>query len=203
MKKTWIVICLILSFLIIYLLQSNFFSWFNISGVKPNLFVVLVLVTGLFIGRRAGILFGVLFGISLDFFISKSIGISAVMLGIIGFIGGYLDKSFSKDSRITMITIIAITTFLYEIGIITFNYFINGAQLPVLYVIKTLIIELIYNSIITIIIYPLIMKLGYRIEENFKDFDVFEGIKAGLEEALAYERGTASPETFARKNSEE
>lgn len=43
-----------------------------------------------------------------------------------------------------------------------------------------------------------------EIEENFKDFDVFEGIKAGLEEALAYERGTASPETFARKrNSEE
>lgn len=169
MKKIWIVICLILSFLIVYLLQSNFFSWFNISGVKPNLFVVLVLVTGLFIGKRAGILFGILFGISLDFFISKSIGISAVMLGIVGFIGGYLDKSFSKDSRITMITIIAITTFLYEIGIITFNYFINGAQLPVLYVIKTLIIELIYNSIITIIIYPLIMKLGYRIEENFKE----------------------------------
>ncbi len=43
-----------------------------------------------------------------------------------------------------------------------------------------------------------------EIEENFKDFDVFEGIKAGLEEALAYESGTASPETFARKrNSEE
>lgn len=42
-----------------------------------------------------------------------------------------------------------------------------------------------------------------EIEEKFKDFDVFEGIKAGLEEALAYERGTASSETFARKNSEE
>lgn len=169
MKKTWIVICLILSFLIIYLLQSNFFSWFNIAGVKPNLFVVLVLITGLFIGRRAGIIFGILFGISLDFFIGKSIGISGIMLGIIGFIGGYLDKSFSKDSRITMITMIAMATFLYEIGIIVFNYFINGAEIRVLYVIKTLIIELIYNSIITIIIYPLIMKLGYRIEENFKE----------------------------------
>ena len=169
MKKMWIVICLIFSFLIIYLLQSNFFSWFNIAGVKPNLFVILVLMTGLFIGRRAGIIFGILFGISLDFFIGKSVGISSVMLGLIGFIGGYLDKSFSKDSRITMITMIAITTFLYEIGIIIFNYFINGAQLPIGYVIKTLIIELIYNSIITIIIYPLIMKLGYRIEENFKE----------------------------------
>ena len=71
MKKTWIVICLILSFLIIYLLQSNFFSWFNIAGVKPNLFVILVLMTGLFIGKRAGIIFGILFGLSLDFFIGK------------------------------------------------------------------------------------------------------------------------------------
>lgn len=169
MKKTWIVICLILSFLIIYLLQSNFFSWFNIAGVKPNLFVILVLMMGLFIGKRAGIIFGILFGLSLDFFIGKSIGISAVMLGIIGFIGGYLDKNFSKDSRITMITMIAMSTFLYEIGIITFNYFINEAQIRLIYVIKTLIIELIYNSIVTIIIYPLIMKLGYRVEENFKE----------------------------------
>lgn len=169
MKKTWIVICLILSFLIIYLLQSNFFSWFNIAGIKPNLFVILVLMTGLFIGKRAGIIFGILFGLSLDFFIGKSIGISSLMLGIIGFIGGYLDKNFSKDSRITMITMIAMATFLYEMGIIIFNYFINEAQIRVIYVIKTLIIELIYNSIVTIIIYPLIMKLGYRIEENFKE----------------------------------
>ena len=169
MRKIWIVICLILSFLIIYLMQSNFFSWFNISGVKPNLFVILVLVIGLFMGKNAGIIFGILFGISLDFFVGKSVGVSSVMLGIIGFVGGYLDKSFSKDSRITMITMIVITTFLYEIGIITFNYFINEAQIKTLYVIKTLLIELIYNSIIAIIIYPLIMKLGYRIEESFKE----------------------------------
>lgn len=169
MKKTGIVIGLCLTFLIIYLLQSNLFLWFNISSVKPNLFVILVLVTGLFIGKRAGTIFGIVFGLSLDFLISKSVGISAIMLGIIGFIGGYLDKNFSKDSRITMITMILIITFLYEIGIITFNYFINDAQINLIYIVKTLGIELIYNSIITIIIYPLIIKYGYRIEENFKE----------------------------------
>ena len=169
MKKTGIVICLFLTFIIIYLLQSNLFSWFNIAGVKPNLFVILVLITGLFIGKRAGTIFGIIFGISLDFLISKSIGISAIMFGIIGFLGGYLDKNFSKDSRITIITMILIATFLYEIGIIIFNYCINDAQIKVMYVIKTLVIELIYNSIVTIIIYPLIMKFGYRMEENFKE----------------------------------
>ena len=169
MKKFSIILCLILSFLIIYLLQVNFFSWFNLAGVKPNLFVILALVIGLFSGRGLGTTFGILFGISLDFFIGKSIGVSAVMLGTVGFLGGYLDKSFSKDSRVTMITMIAISTFIYELGIIIFNSFVNNADLSIWYCIKVLIIELIFNSIITIIIYPLIIKFGYRIEENFKE----------------------------------
>lgn len=169
MKKFTIIICLILTFLFIYLLQVNFFSWFNLAGVKPNLFVILVLIIGLFSGRSIGTTFGILFGLTLDFFIGKSIGISALMLGVVGFIGGHLDKSFSKDSRVTMITMIGIATIIYELGINTFNYFINDAVISIWYIIKVLIIELVYNAIITIIIYPLIMKFGYRIEENFKE----------------------------------
>lgn len=169
MKKTCIIISLFFIFIFIYLIQVNFFSWFNLSGVKPNLFVILVLSIGLFMGKTEGTILGVIFGIFLDFFVGKSVGISGIMLGIVGFLGGYLDKSFSKDSRITMITMITISTFLYEIGIITFNYFINQANIGIIYLIKTLIIELIYNAILTIIIYPLIMSLGYRIEENFKE----------------------------------
>jgi len=40
-----------------------------------------------------------------------------------------------------------------------------------------------------------------EIENNFKDIDFFEGIVEGLNEALAYEKGKASAETFARKQS--
>ena len=40
-----------------------------------------------------------------------------------------------------------------------------------------------------------------EIENNFKDVDFFSGIKEGLEEALAYEKGKASLETIARKKS--
>lgn len=38
-----------------------------------------------------------------------------------------------------------------------------------------------------------------EIENNFKNIDFFSGITEGLEEALAYEKGKASAETFARK----
>ena len=40
-----------------------------------------------------------------------------------------------------------------------------------------------------------------EIEKNFKDIDFFGGIKEGLEEILAYEKGKASAETIARKRS--
>ena len=169
MKKFAVVTCLILSFFIIYLLQVNFFSWFNLAGVKPNLFVILILIIGLFAGKGIGTILGIFCGISLDFLIGKSIGISALMLGIVGFVGGYLDKNFSKDSRVTMITMIVISTLIYELGEYIFNYFINSAQIIIWNFIKILIIELVYNTIITIIIYPLIMKFGYKIEENFKE----------------------------------
>lgn len=40
-----------------------------------------------------------------------------------------------------------------------------------------------------------------EIEDNFKDVDFFSGIMAGLEEALAFEKGTAKAATIARKRS--
>lgn len=40
-----------------------------------------------------------------------------------------------------------------------------------------------------------------EIENNFKETDFFSGIMEGLSEALAYEKGKASAETFARKQS--
>ena len=40
-----------------------------------------------------------------------------------------------------------------------------------------------------------------EIENNFKEIDFFSGIMEGLSEALAYEKGKASAETFARKQS--
>ena len=40
-----------------------------------------------------------------------------------------------------------------------------------------------------------------EILENFKDIDFFSGIMSGLEEALAYEKGSAKAATISRKRS--
>lgn len=40
-----------------------------------------------------------------------------------------------------------------------------------------------------------------QVAENFKNIDFFSGIMSGLNEALAYEKGEAKAQTFARKSS--
>ena len=85
MKKLIINIVLIITTLIIYYLQSNFFSWFNISGVMPNLYIILILFVGLFASQTMGTAYGIGIGITLDLLLGKQAGIYAVSLGLIGF----------------------------------------------------------------------------------------------------------------------
>ena len=168
MKKTIAIILMIITFIIIYFLQSNFFNYFTISKIKPNIFIIYVLIIGLFAGKRVGISSGIIIGFILDFLCNIYVGRTAVILGIIGFIGGYLEKRFSKDSRITLILISIIVTIIYEAFLYILNIAINSVSPETFDFIKILSVECIYNSIIVIIIYPLIKKAGYAMEQTFK-----------------------------------
>ena len=168
MKKAGSIALLILAFLIIYFLQANFFTWFTIAGVKPNLFVIYILFIGLFAGKKLGLILGVLFGLFLDVVIGRQIGISGIMLGLVGLIGEYLDKNFSKESRITIMLMIAGATAIYEIGCYIFNIIVLNLSIEMIGFFKILLIEILYNSLITIILYSLIQNLGHALEEIYK-----------------------------------
>ena len=168
MKKALAIVLLIVSFLIIYFSQSNFFTWFTIAGVQPNLFVIFILFIGLFAGKKLGLIFGLLIGFFLDIVIGRQVGISGIVLGLIGFIGEHLDKNFSKESKITIMLMIAGSTIIYEVACYFFSIFTLNINLEIIFFIKILLIEVLYNLLLTIILYPLIQRLGHTLEETFK-----------------------------------
>ena len=96
MKKILSTIIILLIFILIYFLQSNFFNWFNIAGVKPNLFIILVLITGLFVGKIYGATTGIVLGLLLDFFIGKKLGLYAIQLGLAGLLRRNLQQKLFK-----------------------------------------------------------------------------------------------------------
>lgn len=168
MKKLIINITLIVATLIIYYLQSNFFSWFNIAGVMPNLFVILILFIGLFASQTMGTAYGIGVGITLDLLLGKQIGIYAVSLGIVGFFAGVFDKNFSKDSRMTIMVMSVGATAIYEILSYILKYIFISNQIETVNFSIILAIEIAFNVILTIILYPLIQKSGYYIENEYK-----------------------------------
>ncbi len=172
MKKTLVIVLLIIAFFFSYLLQSNFFSWFTIAGIKPNIFIILVMCVGLFAGKTTGSMLGILFGLLIDIFIGKKIGISGILLGSVGFIGGYLDKDFSKDSKLTIILMCVGVTIFYELADYFILELIYKFEIELLPLIKVILIECLYNTILIIIFYPIIQKMGYRMEEIFKGSNI-------------------------------
>lgn len=168
MKKFLINIALILIGFIIYFLQANFFSWFTIFGIKPNLFIIYILFIGLFGNRGMGIIYGSITGIFLDLLFEEKIGVNLIALSLIGIIATIFDKNFSKDSRITIMFMVFGTTIIFETISYFTRYILYSINVEVLNFIKILLVEIVYNILITIVVYPLIQKFGYYIENEYK-----------------------------------
>ena len=168
MKKIFINIAIILLFIFIYVLQANFFTEFKIAGVMPNLFIILMLYVGLFMGRSSAITYGIILGLLIDIFIGRKLGITSIMLAIIGVTADLFDKNFSKDSRITVMAMVGISTIIYEVGAYFFSYILLDINVEIFAFAQILLIETIYNIILTIILYPLMQLTGYDVEEEYK-----------------------------------
>ena len=168
MKKVIIHISLIITCIVMYLFQTMFFTNFTIAGVMPNIFIIVMLYIGLYMGRSMGIIYGILYGIFIDIWIGKNIGITSICLALIGFLGGVFDKNFSKDSRITVLLMGAVSTIIYEVVLYIIQYIIIETNIDIFAFIKILSIEVLYNLLLITILYPLMKFTGYEIENEIK-----------------------------------
>lgn len=169
MQKLKSFLIVILMFAIICFLQMNFFTWFNIAGIMPNLFIILVLFVGLFIGRKLGIIFGLCIGLILDVLLGKVIGLNAILLGIIGYIGEAYDRRFSKSKRISVIFLNVVSTIFFETIVYCFYIIKFKINIEVPLFIVKLLIENLYNSLIVIIFFEPLRDIGNYLEKSFKD----------------------------------
>ena len=168
MKKFKSFLILLLLFLIIYFLQFNFFTWFNIRGIMPNLFVVFTLFVGIFIGQRIGIAVGLFVGIVIDVIIGKQVGFTGIALGIVGYVGELLDKNFDKNNLLTLLAMVAIVTFGYELVNMFYIIVRNGLNFNIFIFLIMIVVEVLFNVLLVMIFYPLIKKVGHYFEEVFK-----------------------------------
>lgn len=169
MRKVLVILSTIIAFFIIYFLQTNFFNWFTIAKIQPNLFIILILFCGMFIGKMQGMILGVVYGLIIDLLLNNTVGITAIMLGIIGFATGFIEKNFSTDSRLNIMLVVIGSTFVYELGEYILKIFMSSIEINILAFIKIVLIEMFFNAMITIIIYPLFQFLGEKSKNSYSN----------------------------------
>jgi rod shape-determining protein MreD len=165
-----IVICIILFLIlnILYFLQTNIFPLIPLNGIVPNLFVIFILVIGLYGNNFLAMLFGIISGIFIDSLYGEVIGVTSAMLCLIGFIATWFDTLWSKDEKISIIFMVILSTLFFEFGTYFIRSIVLEFDLEILSFFKILFWEELYNVLLIIIFFSPIKKFGYMMERKLK-----------------------------------
>lgn len=141
------------------ILQSTVFQLIKIYGVVPNTALILVISLAIFHGKNKGATIGFLIGILHDIVFGRIIGLNALVFMVTGYLVGLMDQKVFKDNLFIPLILTAVATVFHE----TVNLlllFMFGHKIDIFNVVKKmLIVAVIYNSILSPIIYFYVSKL--------------------------------------------
>jgi len=148
------------------MLQTNIVGNIEIFGVEPNLFIIMITGFALLNGPFEGAIVGFIAGLIQDVIIGNSVGGFALLGMYLGMIIGISNKRFVKDSLIIAVPFVFISTILYEAVFYIFSFYLKGDN-NVLFAFRNIILpEALYNSVITLGLFPLIVYLEGLINEH-------------------------------------
>ncbi len=161
--KLKIIAYTILVFLTV-LIQSTLGDSIKIYGVKPNITIVLIVIVALLRNNTEGAIVGFFCGLMQDALSGTVIGFYALMGLYLGLIIGSINKRLYRENVLIAVFLTFVSTFVYEYLVYFFSTFLRG-PLEFVYPIKNIILtEAIYNSVISIFIFIIVIKLHIRFE---------------------------------------
>lgn len=94
------------------ILQSSFFDYYSLLGVKPDIVLTCIVFYAIFKGPLKGGIMGGITGLIEDLFLGQFIGPMFILRIILGIGVGYFGKNIYKESIILPIIILLIATFI-------------------------------------------------------------------------------------------
>lgn len=157
-----------------YILQGTLMKGIAINNVAPNLILITVCICGFMNGRKVGMLVGFFCGLMTDIFFGNFIGLYSLLFIYIGYANGYFHKIFFPEDIKMPLILIAVSDFVYGIVVYLITYLLRGRFDFFFYLVHIILPEVFYTVLLTVIIYPLILKLDSVLKkyENRRAHDV-------------------------------
>ncbi|NLM04653.1 MAG: rod shape-determining protein MreD [Clostridiales bacterium] len=141
-----------------FILQSTLFPFLNILNVVPNTNLILIVCYAINRDKNKSTILGFTIGILQDIIFGKVIGLNALIYMLIAYIISSINKNiFKENALIAFIFTICSTLFYYLMGLMLIYPLGYNTTFANIFKNK-LLVELIYNSILSFFIYNYISK---------------------------------------------
>lgn len=155
---------ILIEFIIIAVIQTNFFDYIRINGIEPNLILVFIVCFSIFGDVYYGAFIGAVGGMVQDIVMGRSLGGYTLMGMLLGLIIGISKKRFVKESLVVAMGFVFVFSILYESAMFLF-FLIPSGETDFIYAFtKTILPEALYNMILAVVVFPIILETEKRIK---------------------------------------
>lgn len=155
-----------LTILILFILQSSVFSRLDFGGIVPNLMIILTASYGFMRGEKSGIVIGFFCGLLTDIFFGDLLGAYALIYMYVGYFNGKFSYIFFPEDINLPITLIAVSDIFYGLICYVFLFMMRGRFNFPYYFLHIIIPEMIYTIVVTIVFYPIILKVNKILDHD-------------------------------------
>lgn len=147
-----------------FILQCSVFSNLAFANIVPNLMIILTSSFGFMRGEKEGLIIGFFSGILSDIFFGEFLGFYALVLMYIGFVNGKFSRIFYPEDIKLPLALIVISDLSYGILCYLLLFLLRGKFHFTFYFTGVILPEALYTIIVTMFLYPLILKVNEKLE---------------------------------------
>jgi rod shape-determining protein MreD len=149
-------------------LQSTLINSIQIRGIIPNTAIIVIVSMSLLRGSTEGAVTGLIAGLLQDIFFGIALGYYALWGMLLGFWVGKINKGFYRENYVIPVFICSISTVAYESCIFLTGVLFSGNTDYLYFLINLIIPEMVYNAILTILIYRVLFSINSILEQKEK-----------------------------------
>lgn len=151
-----------------FILQCSVFSNLAFAGIIPNLMILLTSAFGFMRGEEEGMIIGFFSGLLSDVFFGSFLGFYALIFMYIGYLNGKFSRIFYPEDIKLPLALIIVSDLSYGMICYVLMFLLRGRLNFPYYFASVILPEVLYTIIVTLFLYPLILKVNQLLEEKEK-----------------------------------
>lgn len=142
------------------------FKGLAFGGIVPNLLIVLTASFGFMRGECTGLFVGFFCGLLSDIFFGNVLGLNAMIYMYIGYTNGKFNRIFFPDDIKLPLLLIFLSDLAYGFLYYITLFLMRSRFQVVYYFLHIILPEIVYTLFMTLLLYPLILKINKRLEDS-------------------------------------